>query len=89
MPPKITAELYSALAHIPAVRIDKNAVDIAGRRGIGFAYPLSHRTVQEIIISSRTYMYMGSYFGLNVPASKADGVALLRQAFVSGAGVRP
>ncbi len=89
MPPKITADLYRALADIPGVRIDRNAVDIAGRHGIGFAYPLGHGTVQEVIINSRTYMYMGSYFGVNVPASKADGEALLRQTFVSGPGVRP
>lgn len=89
MPPKITADLYRALAAIPGVTIDKNAVNIAGHRGIGFAYALGHKTIQEIIVNSRTYTYMGSYFGLNLPASKADGQALLRQAFVSGPGIRP
>jgi hypothetical protein len=64
-------------------------VDLAGRSGIAFAYPLGHRTVQEIILNKRTYTYMGSYFGVNVPASQADGQALLRQALVPGPGVRP
>lgn len=89
MRPNITANLYHALADIPGVKVEMNVVDLAGQSGIAFAYPLGHGTVQEIVLNKRTYTYMGSYFGANVPASKADGQALLRQALVSGPGIRP
>jgi hypothetical protein len=89
MPPNVTADLYHALADIPGVTINKNAVDLAGRPGIALADPMGHGTVQEIILSKRSHTYMGSYFGINPLVSKADGEALLRQAFVSGPGVRP
>jgi hypothetical protein len=89
MRPSITANLYHALADIPGVKVEMKVADLAGRSGIAFAYPLGHRIVQEIILNKRTYTYMGSYFGVNVPASKADGQALLRQARVSGPGIRP
>jgi hypothetical protein len=89
MRPSITANLYHALADIPGVKVEMNVVDLAGRSGIAFGYPLGHRTVQEIILNKRTYTYLGSSFGVNVPASRADAQALLREALVSGPGIRP
>jgi hypothetical protein len=99
LPPRFTAELYRALADIPGVRLNKNAVDVAGQRGSGFVYPQPRGTgrrarealtiYQEIIISSRTYLFMGQYDGPNVFTSKLDGEAIVRRAFVSGPGVRP
>jgi hypothetical protein len=82
MPPRFTAELFHALGNIPRVTIDQDAVDVIGQRGVGFL----GGTVpsQEIILSRRTYTYIGGYaFG------RFGGTALLRQAFVSGPGVRP
>jgi hypothetical protein len=40
MPPALTAELYRALGNIPGVTVDHDAVDAAGRRGIGFQITL-------------------------------------------------
>jgi hypothetical protein len=35
-PPKLTTELYRALAYVPGVTVNAHATDIAGRRGIAF-----------------------------------------------------
>jgi hypothetical protein len=94
MPPKFTAELYRALGDIPEVTIDRAAVDVAGQRGIGFAYRQPRDSGPrglpvEFIISSRTFTYIGSYYGSYAPTRNAGGDAILRQALVSGPGVRP
>jgi hypothetical protein len=36
LPPKLTTELYRALAYVPGVTVNAHATDIAGRRGIAF-----------------------------------------------------
>jgi hypothetical protein len=102
MPPRFTAELYRAMGDIPGVTIKKNAVDPLGRHGIGFRFhpPRSTSSCQaellrcpaellrrqaeiEVIVSRRTYTYLGGNFFRNL------GTALVRQALVSGPGVRP
>jgi hypothetical protein len=94
MPPGLTAELYRALGDIPGVTVDQHAVDVAGRSGIGFRLPERPRRGEwEIVINPRTYQPMGQTLIASQPAGSAgrvlSGTAILRQALVSGPGVRP
>ncbi len=95
MPPRFTAELYRALTDIPGVTVDNNAVNVAGQRGIGFRLRGSLQRspfFMEIILSRRTYAYIGSSMlsatehGVVI---QNHGAAVVRQALVSGPGVRP
>jgi hypothetical protein len=99
MPPRLTAELYQALGDIPRVTVDHHAVDVAGRKGIGFRItlpPLAGGGIDEIVINPRTYHLMGQQLMPSQPAGSAgsaghaeSGTAILRQALVTGPGVQP
>ena len=97
MPPGLTAELYRALGNIPGVTIDRHAVDLAGRHGIGFkiALPASQGAgFDELILDQETFAVLGQQATLGLAAgAKAgqivDGVAILKTALVSGPGKRP
>ncbi|MFG2004079.1 CU044_5270 family protein [Spirillospora sp. NPDC048911] len=54
----LRAALYDALSRVPGVRMDRNAVDNAGRRGLGFSRTGHGETVQ-IIVARGTYRYLG------------------------------
>jgi hypothetical protein len=97
LPPKVAAELYRALADIPGVTVSKNAVDAAGRRGPAFVLtdpggPGGAET-GEIFLNPHTYQLTGyaDHFATKCecPSRGTSGTAILRQAFVSGPGVRP
>ena len=79
MPPALTAELYHALGDLPRVTLDRNAVDTAGRHGVGFRIKAGLGRY-EIILNPRTYRLMGDETG------KFGGSAILSQARVSGPG---
>lgn len=93
MPPGLTAELYRALGDLPGVTVDNHAVDVAGQHGIGFKIKLGRYIgMDEIVISPNTYHFMGQAVAEAGPeASPAGelGAAILREALVSGPGVRP
>ncbi|WP_329430422.1 CU044_5270 family protein [Streptosporangium sp. NBC_01495] len=61
IPPKTNAALYRALAKIPGVRVIENAMDYAGRQGIGVAFDRGSRkgNGQLIVLNPKTYRYMG------------------------------
>lgn len=90
MPPRLTAELYRALGDIPGIKVDDHVLDLAGQPGIGFIVHLpgatgpAARFALEIVVNPRTYQFMG-FQRLGQP----NGVAVVRQALVSGPGVRP
>jgi hypothetical protein len=98
MPPALTAELYQALGDIPGVTVDRHAVDVAGRDGIGFQ--ITTRTqnaagvVVQLILNPKTYEVMGQQsFDTeqrrpSVPRH-VYGSAILKTALVSGPGIRP
>lgn len=97
MPPALTAELYRALGNIPGVTIDRHAVDLAGRHGIGFkvALPAGQGAgFDELILDPETFAVMGQQATLG-PAAGAKagqivgGVAILKTVLVSGPGIRP
>jgi hypothetical protein len=85
MPPRLTAELYRALGHIPGVTVDDHATDVAGRHGVGFISPAAPGGGNdEIILNPHTYHLMG-----HDELQLQYGVAYLRVALVSGPGVMP
>src|ERR1700683_3063999 len=62
MPPALTAELYLALGSIPGVTVDRDAVDAAGRRGIGFQITLPRAAggeMDQLVPAPKTYSLMG------------------------------
>ena len=65
MPPGLEAATFEAVARIPDIRIDDQAVDALGRRGIGVSYP---KTDFAFIFDSKTY----GYLGMRVKGSTAD-----------------
>jgi len=97
MPPALTAELYRALGNIPGVTVDRHAVDIAGRLGIGFKIALPSDQgagFDELVLDPETFRLMGQQLTLGQAAgAKAGqivgGVAILKSALVSGPGIMP
>ena len=97
MPPALTAELYRALGNIPGVTVDHDAVDAAGRRGIGFQITLPRAAggeIDQLVLDPKTYSLMGQQLILAPSAGSAAGrvqrgTAILSTALVSGPGVLP
>jgi hypothetical protein len=59
LPPKTTAALYRAAALIPGVELVPDAVDAAGRHGLGIARVDSVGERHEWIFDKTTYAYLG------------------------------
>jgi len=92
MPPALTAELYRALGSIPGVTVDHDAVDVAGRRGVGFQITLPRLAggeIDQLILDPTTYSLMGQQLILARSGRVLSGTAILRTAPVSGPGVLP
>jgi hypothetical protein len=92
MPPALTAELYRALGSIPGVTVDHDAVDVAGRRGIGFQITLPRLAggeIDQLILDPATYRLMGQQLILAGSGRVLSGTAILAAAPVSGPGVLP
>jgi len=90
MPPSLTAELYRALGDIPGVTVNSHAEDVAGRRGVGFISPTGpYGGNMELIFNARTYRLMGDDFLTSPGHRVVTGIAILREALVSGPGASP
>jgi hypothetical protein len=98
MPPGLTAEFYRALGDIPGVTANPHAVDVARRPGVAFRisrHALGAEWTDEIILSPRTYRLMANEItispapGSSGQAATVAGTAILREALVSGPGIRP
>lgn len=103
MPPALTAELYRALGYIPGVTVDRHAVDVAGRAGIGFQLTAPRmptadapvRSIAQLILDPKTYGLMGQQILdtnqrlPSVPRHSVYGNAILKIALVSGPGMLP
>ena len=92
MPPAPTARMFRALAAIPGVTAEGDAVDAAGNHGAGFLLAGAAGGNQAILISPQTYRFRGYQFlgtGRDLRSANGWGIAVLRQELVSGPGVRP
>jgi hypothetical protein len=102
LPPRLTAELYRALADIPTVIGKKNVKDIFGQTGDAFILPQNGQSVnQEIFLSQSTYQVIanadwetGGHWVKNSNGGWSGPVplreqAFLKVAFVSGKGKLP
>jgi hypothetical protein len=102
LPPKLTAEVYHALADIPTVYAQSNVKDVAGQVGVAFILPQNGQSVnQEIILSPTTYHVIanadwetGGQWVKNKTGGWSGPVpfreqAFLAEAFVSGRGKLP
>ena len=89
LPPKLTAELYHALADIPTVIAERNVKDIAGQVGLAFILPQNGQSMnEEIFLRPSVYQMLGDAVWLTGgPVLHAD--AVLAQAFVSASGKLP
>jgi hypothetical protein len=97
LPPTVAAELYRALGDIPGVTVEQHAVDAAGRSGPAFVltdhdYPGGGWTA-EIFLNPHTYQLTGYAERFpaqcQCPSPGTGATAILRQALVSGPGIRP
>lgn len=60
LPPKLQAEVYQALAAIPAVTVDSHVTAIDGQAGVAFVMPATNQSEkQEIILDASTYRFVG------------------------------
>ena len=60
LPPKLQAEVYQALAAIPAVTVDSHVTAIDGQAGVAFVMPATNQSEkQEIILDTSTYRFVG------------------------------
>ena len=83
VPPGVAAELYQVLGDVPGIALDRHLTDVAGRTGIGFVVRGSkYHVVQSIILNPRTYQLMAV-------GNAREGIAVLREALVSGPGKLP
>jgi hypothetical protein len=58
-PPGVQAAIFRALPMIPGVRLQRDAVDAAGRHGVAFARVHDGHVRTELILDPRTYQYLG------------------------------
>jgi hypothetical protein len=87
LPPRLTAEVYQALADIPGVTVDKDAVTITGVHGIAFVLlRRSDHLNEEVILNSSSFDEIATAV---VAKEWVKESAILQQAFVAGPGIRP
>jgi hypothetical protein len=95
LPPKLTAELYQALADIPTVQVKNHVTDIAGRAGVAFVLPETPQSATwELILDPKDYhlMAQASWGDDSTPPNSPvafNEEAILQTAFVSRPGVYP
>lgn len=90
LPPKLTAELYHALADIPTVIAEKNVKDIAGQVGLAFILPQNEQSMNhELFLRPSNYQLLADEHWLTGGPGLLEAETVLAQAFVSGSGKLP
>ncbi|WP_406154267.1 CU044_5270 family protein [Streptomyces sp. NBC_01023] len=96
MPPRTAAALYKAAARIPGVSVDSDAVDAAGRHGIGVARDNTRAGDRTTwIFDSTTLQYLGdrTYLIRDTPMGKKGTLtnksAVLKRAVVDALREKP
>jgi hypothetical protein len=59
VPPRQEAAVYRAMARIPGVTLDREAVDVAGRPALGVSKVAYGYLRQEVLLDRTTYAYLG------------------------------
>jgi hypothetical protein len=99
MPPKLTAEIFHALADVPGVKVDTHATDEDGRPGVAFVLQAADRYPirMELVLNASDYRLMGLQWWQIGPepgepsnyAMPLVQLAILRTAFFSRLGDVP
>jgi len=90
LPPKLTAELYHALADIPTVIAKWNMKDIAGQVGLAFILPQNEQSMNdEIFLRPSDYQLLAREHWLTGGPGLLVAQVVLTEAFVSGSGKLP
>jgi hypothetical protein len=93
LPPRLTAELYHALADTPGATVDPHATDAAGRPGVAFVLSGDGYWESELILSPSGYRFMGLSSAIDNSApggtNSQSAFAILRTAFVTRPGDVP
>jgi hypothetical protein len=89
LPPPLKAEMFRALALIPAVQVKEHVKDIAGRAGVAFVLPQTRQSVrQEIILDASDYHLLAQgHWGVDsaLPAPNFE-TAMLKEYLVAELG---
>jgi len=92
LPPSLDAELYQALADIPAIEVKSHVTDVAGRAGVAFVLPQTPQSANlEIILDASDYTYLAQAAWEPSDGSPNSAIpftetALLKTTLVSGPG---
>jgi hypothetical protein len=93
LPPRLTAELYHALADTPGVTVDPHATDAAGRPGVAFVLSGDGYWDSELVLSPSGYRFMGLSSAVDNPTpgrvTHQSAFAILRTALVARPGDVP
>jgi hypothetical protein len=88
LPAHLTAELYRVLGDLPGVRLDRNATDVAGRRGVAFTLAEGGGRIQ-LVVDPHDFRVLGIN-AIGTGWGKATiGDAFLRRVPISGPWVLP
>ncbi len=58
-PPKAEAAIFRAIKLLPGVTLNKDAVDLAGRKAVAVGLVMDGYLQQEILLDQKTYRYLG------------------------------
>ncbi|GAA2888907.1 hypothetical protein GCM10010517_52970 [Streptosporangium fragile] len=86
IPSDTAAAMYRALAKIPNVKIEENATDMDGRRGVGVVLDLGEAGKQYYILAPGDYRYLGTKI---VDGGETSGMSVLASGIVDEAGQVP
>jgi len=84
LPPRLAAEIYQALAAIPAVKVDSHVTAIDGRPGVAFALPPTRQSEQlELILDASRYSFLAQASG---DSASFQETAVVRTVIVGAPG---
>ncbi len=86
--PRSRAALYEAAAKLPGMQVIPEAVDGAGRRGMGAAWTYSGGRM-TLVFNPSTYVLLGTHHDPPNGEPSSGGTAILQRAIVDRAGQRP
>ena len=87
LPPSLEAEVYQALAAIPAVKVDSHVTAIDGQAGVAFVLPPTPQSEKlEIILDASSYRFLARASWGSDSASPQIELAVVRMVIVDAPG---